>query len=108
MPRLASGPAPAAPGLGPGRELCALLAPGHRRVCAARRLTESPAESASTPPTDPIGKEVSPRAASPAPPPPPTGALTAPQTNHRVTKSLSDANTSPVIQRRGGTWGGLS
>nr|XP_023500068.1 uncharacterized protein LOC111774157 isoform X3 [Equus caballus] len=33
---------------------CALLAAGRRRVCAARRLTEPPAESASTPPSDPI------------------------------------------------------
>ncbi|XP_047600198.1 uncharacterized protein DKFZp434B061-like [Lutra lutra] len=53
--RLASSPAPAAPGLRPRAASCALLAPGRRRVCAARRLTEPPAESASTPPSDPIG-----------------------------------------------------
>lgn len=54
--RLASSPAPAAPGLRPRAASCALLAPGRRRVCAARRLTEPPAESAYTPPSDPIGR----------------------------------------------------
>lgn len=82
--RLASSPAPAAPGLRPRAASCALLAPGRRRVCAARRLTEPPAESASTPPSDPIGKSL-PARGLPRPSPPPAGALTAPQTNHRVT-----------------------
>lgn len=80
---------------------CALLAPGHRRVCAARRLTESPAESASTPPTDPIGKSLPARGLPRPFPPPPHRRAHRPADKSPGDKSLSDANTSPVIQRRG-------
>lgn len=79
---------------------CALLAPGRRRVCAARRLTQPLAQSASTPPSDRIGKSL-PARGLPRPSPPPHRRAHRPADKSPGDKSLSDANTSPVIQRRG-------
>lgn len=84
-PRLASGPAPAAPGLQPGPRAARCWLPATAGfVPRADSPSLQPSPRLHPPPTRLV--KVSPRAASPAPSlPPPTGALTAPQTNHRVT-----------------------
>lgn len=83
-PRLASGPAPAAPGLRPGPRAARCWLPATAGfVPRADSPSSRPSPRLHPPPTRLV--KVSPRAASPAPPLPPTGALTAPQTNHRVT-----------------------
>lgn len=83
-PRLASGLAPAAPGLRPGpRGARCWLPAAAGFVPRADSPSRWPSPRLHPHPTGLV--KVSPRAASPAPPLPPTGALTAPQTNHRVT-----------------------